>query len=87
MFANAAFKAEGSEARLASPPYSVRGVHCLSFFYFMYGDDIGTLYIYKQDLGDQFVPPIWVKSGDHGIYWRQGEVEIHPTLDTDFKVS
>ncbi|XP_071851180.1 MAM and LDL-receptor class A domain-containing protein 1-like isoform X5 [Apostichopus japonicus] len=86
VFANAAFKAEGSEARLASPPYSVRGVHCLSFFYFMYGDDIGTLYIYKQDSGDQFVPPIWVKSGDHGIYWRQGEVEIHPTLDTDFKI-
>ncbi|KAJ8050465.1 MAM and LDL-receptor class A domain-containing protein 2 [Holothuria leucospilota] len=76
----------GSEARLASPSYSVSGVHCLTFFYFMYGDDVGTLYVYKQDTGDMFVPPLWTKTGDQGIYWRQAEVEINPTLGSDFQI-
>lgn len=52
----------------------------------MYGDDIGTLLVYKQDEGDNFVSPSWEKSGDQGQYWRQSSVEVTPTTGRSFQV-
>ncbi|KAJ8050665.1 MAM and LDL-receptor class A domain-containing protein 2 [Holothuria leucospilota] len=85
-FANVANMPELSEARLASPPFDRAGIQCLTFFYNIYGDDIGSLFVYKQDEGDNFVSPSWQKSGDQGQYWRQAQVEISPTTGKTFQV-
>ncbi|PIK45149.1 hypothetical protein BSL78_17989 [Apostichopus japonicus] len=85
-FANVANMPALSEARLASPSFDRAGVQCLNFFYNMYGDDIGTLLVYKQDEGDNFVSPSWEKSGDQGQYWRQSSVEVTPTTGRSFQI-
>lgn len=65
----------GNKARLLTPKYPATNGKCLTFYYHMYGNGIGTLNIRMFQQG-QFVPPIWTRSGNQGNIWRIGQVNL-----------
>ena len=78
----------GDIARLISRPYTQletngRSTECLTFYYHMFGDYMGTLNVYKvsgsEASGDNLGKPIWTKSGDQGNYWRIAQVLMTST--------
>ena len=48
--------------------------YCMSFWYHMYGSDIGTLWISNGGSGSV---PLWSKSGDQGDQWFNVNVTVH----------
>ena len=77
----------GDEARLKSGLYDPGPDRCLVFWYYMYGDDVGSLIVYKQDENDMFVSPSWSRTGNQDDLWRSGKVTISPTYGKRFSVS
>ncbi|KAH9500542.1 hypothetical protein Btru_072226, partial [Bulinus truncatus] len=68
-------------ARIRSPTYApgTSQQHCLTFFYEMFGADIGTLNVYQVTAGQSVLgsSAIWSRSYDMGPGWRKAEVTIH----------
>ena len=77
----------GDEARLKSALYDPGPDRCLVFWYHIYGDDVGTLLVYKQDEDDQFVSASWTRTGDQGDLWRFGKMTVSPSYGKRFRVS
>ena len=88
MYASAEFpRVNGDEARLKSQFYDPGPERCLVFWYHIYGEDVGSLLVYRQDEGDMFVSPSWSRTGNQGDLWRSGKVTIAPTYEKRFSVS
>ncbi|XP_047128245.1 MAM and LDL-receptor class A domain-containing protein 1 isoform X1 [Hydra vulgaris] len=66
---------KGHKAWLKSPNYSATIGRCLSFWYHMYGQDIGTLNVLINQNGSRSAP-IWTLSGEQGGLWRPTRVTI-----------
>lgn len=68
----------GTTSRLISATVYPSGPSCLTFWYHMYGNDMGTLKVFipTRDEDDQ----LWYKSGNQGNQWLQALVDIS-TLD------
>ena len=50
---------------------------CLFFAYHMSGTGVGSLSVYKQELGRGLLPALlWLKNGDQGADWREAEINI-----------
>ncbi|XP_035666825.1 MAM and LDL-receptor class A domain-containing protein 1-like isoform X1 [Branchiostoma floridae] len=58
---------EGDAARLLSPRYPPTTSMCLTFFYHMYGANIGSLRVYVKETGTLTLT--WSKSGSLGDTW------------------
>ena len=66
-------------ARIKSPQIRPRGqTQCLSFWYHMYGANVGTLNLYVQNL-PTLGSPTWTRSASHGNQWNQGTVTLPST--------
>ena len=66
---------EGQRARLQSNPYQLYYKACLTFYYYIFGSDMGTL---KILLNDQVV---WQLDGNQGDQWHIANIPIlHPGL-------
>ncbi|XP_071506658.1 MAM and LDL-receptor class A domain-containing protein 1-like [Diadema antillarum] len=68
---------QGSVARLISPSEDATQSKCVEFFYFMFGDHMGSLRVYVRDsdsttLGD----PVWEFHGESGRQWYKGRASI-----------
>ncbi|XP_016372487.1 MAM domain-containing glycosylphosphatidylinositol anchor protein 1-like, partial [Sinocyclocheilus rhinocerous] len=55
--------------------------HCFTFWYHMYGYNVGTLNLYKNNRtahnsGNKFGQLVWEESGDQGDVWRRGNVYV-----------
>ncbi|KAG1666097.1 MAM and LDL-receptor class A domain-containing protein 1 [Nymphon striatum] len=51
--------------------------HCFSFWYYMFGEDIGSLKVYTMH--GKNVKPLWVKYGSQGEVWNYMQVNIPPS--------
>ena len=52
---------------------------CLSFYYHMYGADIGTLDVtMEHNAGAGH--PVWKVSGEQGLDWKKAEIDITTDL-------
>lgn len=71
-----------SMARLQTPKLTP-GSHCLTFWYHMYGGDMGTLNIYLVE-GTKSLR-IKTISGDQGNQWRQAKIAIEAKQKTKIK--
>ena len=50
---------------------------CLFFAYHMSGTAVGSLSVYKQELGRGLLPALlWNKNGNQGDGWREVEIDI-----------
>ncbi|KAM3930665.1 MAM domain-containing glycosylphosphatidylinositol anchor protein 1 isoform 2-T2 [Leptodactylus fuscus] len=76
----------GDKARLISPLYNItskfpsqKSIHCVSFYYHMYGRHIGnlTVLLRLKNIGTQDIP-IWSKKGDQGNKWQLENLQVNP---------
>ena len=74
---------QGEKARLESELFQATNGKCFSFWYHMYGRDIGTLNIYKKDSVSETL--LQTYNGSQGNIWKEGEVGLYSR--TSFKVN
>ena len=71
-------------ARITSPTIKADGskksIHCVSFWYHMYGPHVDTLRLYKKQ-GFSLGKPQWMRRGDQGNQWVLGEYTVEHTSD------
>ncbi|XP_046856293.1 enteropeptidase-like isoform X2 [Xenia sp. Carnegie-2017] len=65
---------QGDKAWLVSQSFSYSR-KCLTFYYHMYGNHIGSLNVYRQTYG-LFQNSVWSKSGNHGNSWFKAQVDV-----------
>ncbi len=57
---------------------------CFSFWYLMYGFDVGTLEVHFD--GEwQYEQPLWSRVGNHGERWLHGELLIPANITKELK--
>nr|XP_034302483.1 MAM and LDL-receptor class A domain-containing protein 1-like isoform X1 [Crassostrea gigas] len=61
-------------------PYISAGPKCLKFWYHMYGRDMGTLSVLRNET------QLWTKTGDQGDTWHSAEIDIG-TSTKNYKVT
>ncbi|XP_033751986.1 MAM and LDL-receptor class A domain-containing protein 1-like [Pecten maximus] len=68
-------RVQGDKANLRSPSYPASQQKCLTFWYHMYGQDIGTLNIYISTY-NQLGNSVWSLYGNQGNTWHKGQVTV-----------
>ena len=58
------------KAQLYSKPYNPTAGSCLTFWYSMYGQDVGVLNVYIVPVGASLTHPTWSLSGDQHAGWH-----------------
>ena len=68
----------GDRARLISPTYpAAKEYQCLQFYYHQYGADIGSLNVFKRDIGGSLTPSsIFTSIGNRFDEWHVAEVNF-----------
>lgn len=62
-------------AVIASPSYKAATLgHCFSFWYHMYGNDVGTLNVYQKFGNKKYF--LWTMNGNRGNEWKKTEITI-----------
>ncbi|XP_041467552.1 MAM and LDL-receptor class A domain-containing protein 1-like [Lytechinus variegatus] len=74
----------GSRAWLITHKYPGTGVHCVNFYYYMYGDDIGTLSLFYIKENGAFSMTLFSMTGEIGKVWNIARVPID--LSEDFQL-
>lgn len=64
------------KAQLYSKPYNPTAGSCLTFWYNMHGQDVGTLNLYIIPVGASLTRPTWSLSDDQGAHWRVASVSV-----------
>lgn len=84
MYTEATPQKKNDKARLLSPlQQPVPSGQCLEFWFYMYGQSMGSLLVYKKDtLG---TTQVWKKFGDQGNAWQKARVTLKST--TNYQVS
>ena len=77
----------GDKAWMLSESLAATGhsVHCFSFWYHMYGLNMGTLSVYKSTNGSLPGNVLWQLAGNQGNSWKQARFPVSST--TVFSVS
>ena len=65
----------GQKARLISKSYPASNAECLSFWYHMYGTNIGTLNVYTMSF-NRLSSAAWSLSGNQGNQWKRAQVTL-----------
>ena len=74
---------EGQAAMLASS-FLVSYFNCLTFYFHMWGEHMGTLQVYVVNSDGNF-QMVWSATGNHGNKWNKAQVKINSIIT--FKVS
>lgn len=78
---------QGDKALLLSPTLTpTTGSKCFSFWYHMYGRNIGSLTITARKIGDKSGTLAWSKTIQQGNRWNRGEATI-PAENKNYQVS
>ena len=87
VYIEASSRRQNESAQIKSPrvsPSTGSNTRCLTFWYSMFGPNIGALNLYTQTqaiLGN----PVWKRRGNQGNQWRQAQVTV--SLAVPFNVS
>ena len=76
-------RVQGDKARLRSPTFPATNGQCLTFWYHMYGPNIGTLNLYTSSFNN-LGKPIWTMSGNQGNKWLKAQLSVQK--QTQFQV-
>jgi hypothetical protein len=68
----------GQKARIFTPSQPVTTGSCVSFYYHMYGTQMGTLNVYART-GNAIGSPILSTKGNHGNKWLKAQVSVRST--------
>lgn len=69
----------GDKAWMISDPQSDLTPQCMTFYYSMYGADVGNLSVYAMTGNSLPTTPIWTQSGNQGNQWQMAQTSIQPT--------
>ncbi|XP_035293558.1 apical endosomal glycoprotein isoform X2 [Cricetulus griseus] len=69
---------------LTRPQVPLVPKECLSFWYHLYGPQIGTLHLAMRKDGEEDTL-LWSRSGTHGNHWHQAWVTLHHQLEVNTK--
>ncbi|KAL9986055.1 hypothetical protein ACROYT_G000121 [Oculina patagonica] len=69
----------GDNAKLVIPVSVNEELSCLTFYYHMYGDTMGTLTVFSGDM------IVFNTSGNHGNKWIKAEITIHLNYTVTFE--
>ncbi|XP_048242313.1 MAM and LDL-receptor class A domain-containing protein 1-like isoform X2 [Haliotis rufescens] len=76
LYAEASGHTSNKTARIQSKTITPRMVtKCLSFWYHMHGDHIGTLNAYIKST-PTIGSPVWTKTGAQGLNWNQAQITV-----------
>ena len=64
---------KGDKAVMVSDLLS--GQQCMQFKYHMYGEDVGSLSVYRRGILQ------WKESGNHGDQWLEGQVDLDCSIE------
>ncbi|XP_003794870.1 apical endosomal glycoprotein [Otolemur garnettii] len=72
---------------LSQPQVPVAPIECLSFWYHLYGPQIGTLRLLLRREGEEDTP-LWSRSGTHGNRWHEAWATLHhqPHFHTQYQL-
>lgn len=65
-------------AQLSSLQETQTGPACISFWYHMYGTNIGTLNVYTAQGGNNG-SPVWGRQRNQGNRWNLAQISINPS--------
>ncbi|OWA52025.1 MAM and LDL-receptor class A domain-containing protein 2 [Hypsibius exemplaris] len=69
--------ANGDVSRVLSSPVSgAYGDSCLTFWFHMYGKDMGELTVFERDIGTGQENAIWQLRGEQGNSWIRGRISL-----------
>ena len=86
MYTEVSTRGRGDKALLISPVIPGNQSHtCFTFFYHMYGEDIGSLTVQSRRLGSTKTSNLWTLSGNRGNSWKFASFPI--TVEVDYQVS
>ncbi|XP_022236391.1 MAM domain-containing glycosylphosphatidylinositol anchor protein 1-like [Limulus polyphemus] len=70
----------GDRARILSPVFQGDSyARCLTFYYHMYGEDMGMLQVLIQQ--DKNTSELWQRAGNLGDLWRKKAILFQPELE------
>ena len=71
---------KSDRARLISPiiPKAIQDGYCLSFYYYLYGEDLGSLVVYLKDTVSNKEVSIYAKNGTQADKWKLANIKIDP---------
>lgn len=92
MYTEATFSPDGAIARLWSQPFRPVTGQCLSFYYHMYGANMGNLsvsygYLNQSTFVIHGLTQFWSLSGDQGDQWLLQNIPLPPPLTQPVNVS
>ncbi|WAR02785.1 MLRP2-like protein [Mya arenaria] len=79
MFVSALGRNAGQRAWIYSQYFPPTTATCMSFWYFMYGQNVGTLRLYQPTAKNSSL--LWQVSGNQGNSWRNQQVTINSTTN------
>ncbi|XP_055957690.1 MAM and LDL-receptor class A domain-containing protein 1-like [Patella vulgata] len=82
VYAEASGRNAKDRAWLFSPYLHPTTQSCISFWYIMYGRDVGTLRLYMPT--PKGTPLLWNKTGDQGYIWMYAQVQVNSTSGFQF---
>ncbi|XP_041467523.1 MAM and LDL-receptor class A domain-containing protein 1-like [Lytechinus variegatus] len=71
------FEAEGRKAWFVSEPQPPTQGGCFQFWYHMYGEHIGELNVYAEDLISEIRGLEWNMTGNQGNQWIKGQINLN----------
>nr|XP_054757473.1 MAM and LDL-receptor class A domain-containing protein 1-like [Lytechinus pictus] len=71
------FEAEGRRAWFVSEPQPPTQGACFQFWYHMYGERIGELNVYAEDLVSEIRGLEWNMTGNQGNQWVKGQINLN----------
>ncbi|CAF0741635.1 unnamed protein product, partial [Brachionus calyciflorus] len=80
---------KGDAARILSQPINstlVKNIHCLSFYYHLYGETIGELNIKILTPVGLTTEPIWKRTEQHGNLWLKGHVNLQSQNVPEYQI-
>ena len=78
----------GDKAWLSSPVIlQMSDTICFSFYYYMYGEDVGTLNVIIRSIDSGSVSsPLWSVFGEKGDFWLKGQIAISVSSDSEVRI-
>ena len=78
----------GDKAWLSSPVIlQMSDTICFSFYYYMYGEDVGTLNVIIRSIDSGSVSsPLWSVFGEKGDFWLKGQIAINVSSDSEVRI-
>ncbi|XP_046856288.1 uncharacterized protein LOC124449412 [Xenia sp. Carnegie-2017] len=74
---------QGDKAWLVSRSF-FNSRKCLTFYYHMYGNNIGSLNVYRKIYGNKY--KFWSKSGNQGNSWFKAQVNVVNSLKYSYEI-